>query len=318
MPLGLIVHDDFVNRKGFEAIAQGNGPALGRELEIAHLLSFIKHARIRNVVWLTADVHYTAAHFYDPNRARFPDFEPFWEFVSGLLHAGTFGPNELDDTFGPQPRFLQGPKARARTCRLGGDAVLRPCPHRRPDRADDRDLEGRGRRGSVEDHSGSCPLTGSSLPRRCSCAAAICRNALRCSPLENCASFNAENRVPFSARCASCRSVPRRSVMLWSIPIARIAGTVVRVHVTFLLFLVWIGAAQWRQGGPEAATESVVFMALLFACVLAHEFGHIIAARRYGIRTPDVTLWPIGGVASLERIPDKPRRASSWRWRVRP
>jgi Zn-dependent protease len=95
--------------------------------------------------------------------------------------------------------------------------------------------------------------------------------------------------------------------MLWSIPIARIAGTVVRVHVTFLLFLVWIGAAQWRQGGPEAATESVVFMALLFACVLAHEFGHIIAARRYGIRTPDVTLWPIGGVASLERIPDKPR-----------
>ena len=62
MPLGLIVHDDFVNRKGSEAIAQGNGPALGRELEIAHLLSFIKHARIRNVVWLTADVHYTAAH----------------------------------------------------------------------------------------------------------------------------------------------------------------------------------------------------------------------------------------------------------------
>ncbi|HEX2510487.1 MAG TPA: alkaline phosphatase D family protein [Microvirga sp.] len=109
MPLGLIVHDDFVNRKGSEAIAQGNGPALGRELEIAHLLSFIKHARIRNVVWLTADVHYTAAHFYDPNRARFPDFEPFWEFVSGPLHAGTFGPNELDDTFGPQLRFYKGP-----------------------------------------------------------------------------------------------------------------------------------------------------------------------------------------------------------------
>ena len=61
--------------------------------------------------------------------------------------------------------------------------------------------------------------------------------------------------------------------MLWSIPIARIAGTVVRVHVTFLLFLIWIGAAQWRQGGPEAATESVVFMALLFACVLAQSSG---------------------------------------------
>ena len=95
--------------------------------------------------------------------------------------------------------------------------------------------------------------------------------------------------------------------MLWSIPIARIAGTVVRVHVTFLLFIVWIGGAYWRQGGREAAYEGVIFLLLLFACVLAHEFGHIFAARRYGIRTPEVTLWPIGGVASLERIPDKPR-----------
>jgi stage IV sporulation protein FB len=95
--------------------------------------------------------------------------------------------------------------------------------------------------------------------------------------------------------------------MLWSIPVARIAGTVVRLHVTFLLFLVWIGAGQWRAGGQAAAVEGVLFMILLFACVLAHEFGHIFAARRYGIRTPDVTLWPIGGVASLERIPDKPR-----------
>lgn len=94
--------------------------------------------------------------------------------------------------------------------------------------------------------------------------------------------------------------------MLWSIPIARVAGTVVRLHVTFLLFLVWIGAGQWRAGGQSAAIEGVLFIVLLFACVLAHEFGHIFAARRYGIRTPDVTLWPIGGVASLERIPDKP------------
>jgi Zn-dependent protease/CBS domain-containing protein len=95
--------------------------------------------------------------------------------------------------------------------------------------------------------------------------------------------------------------------MLWSIPIARIAGTVVRLHVTFLLFLVWIGGSQWRLGGREAAFEGVLFIVLVFGCVLAHEFGHILAARRYGIATPEVTLWPIGGVASLERIPDKPR-----------
>ena len=95
--------------------------------------------------------------------------------------------------------------------------------------------------------------------------------------------------------------------MLWSFPIAYIAGTTVRLHVTFLLFLVWIGGAYWRIGGREAAFEGVLFIVLLFACVLAHEFGHIFAARRYGIRTPEVTLWPIGGVASLERIPDKPR-----------
>ena len=95
--------------------------------------------------------------------------------------------------------------------------------------------------------------------------------------------------------------------MPWSISVARIAGTEVRIHMTFLLLLVWIGAAQWRAGGQSAALEGVLFIVLLFACVLAHEFGHILVARRYGIRTPEVTLWPIGGVASLERIPDKPR-----------
>lgn len=94
--------------------------------------------------------------------------------------------------------------------------------------------------------------------------------------------------------------------MLWSFPLAVLGGTVVRLHVTFLLFLVWIGASYWRAGGQAAAVDGVVYILLLFACVLAHEFGHILAARRYGIRTPEVTLWPIGGVASLERIPEKP------------
>jgi alkaline phosphatase D len=110
MPISLLVVYDTVKNTGVEAVAQGDdGVPLGRELEIADLLSFIKHAGVRNTVWLTADVHYTAAHYYDPNKAAFQDFEPFWEFVSGPLHAGTFGPNALDKTFGPQLVFIKAP-----------------------------------------------------------------------------------------------------------------------------------------------------------------------------------------------------------------
>jgi alkaline phosphatase D len=110
MPLGLVVYYDAPKKWGVEAIAQGmGGPPRGRELEFADLLSFIKHAGIRNTVWLTADVHYTAAHYYDPNKAAFQDFDPFWEFVSGPIHAGTFGPNELDSTFGPQLMYIKAP-----------------------------------------------------------------------------------------------------------------------------------------------------------------------------------------------------------------
>lgn len=94
--------------------------------------------------------------------------------------------------------------------------------------------------------------------------------------------------------------------MGWSIAIGSVRGTVIRLHVTFVLFLVWIGASHWAQGGPSAALEGVLFMALLFACVLLHEFGHIFAARRYGVQTPDVVLLPIGGVARLERVPEEP------------
>ncbi|MGY4475086.1 alkaline phosphatase D family protein [Bradyrhizobium sp. USDA 3364] len=109
MPLSLIVYDDAANKKGSEAFAQGGGPARGRELEIADILRFIKTSDIVNTVWLTADVHYAAAHYYDPNKAQFQEFDPFWEFVSGPLHAGTFGPNELDNTFGPEVKFVKAP-----------------------------------------------------------------------------------------------------------------------------------------------------------------------------------------------------------------
>ena len=94
--------------------------------------------------------------------------------------------------------------------------------------------------------------------------------------------------------------------MLWSIRIGTIAGTAVRIHVTFLLFLVWIWGASYFAVGADAAWMTLVFILLLFACVLAHEFGHIFTARAFGVATPDVTLLPIGGVARLERIPEKP------------
>jgi alkaline phosphatase D len=109
MPLGLVVHHDYRQPWGSEAVAQGNGPALGRELEIAEVLRHIKRYAVRNVVWITADVHYCATHHYDPARAQFSDFEPFYEFVSGPIHAGGFGPNELDDTFGPRVVFSKHP-----------------------------------------------------------------------------------------------------------------------------------------------------------------------------------------------------------------
>jgi alkaline phosphatase D len=109
MPIGVVVAD---GATAFENLANGDGPALGRELEMADLLRFMKLNGIRNTVWLTADVHYTAAHHYDPARARFTEFEPFWEFVSGPLHAGSFGPNPLDDTFGPQVVFQKSAEGR--------------------------------------------------------------------------------------------------------------------------------------------------------------------------------------------------------------
>ena len=110
-PLSLIVYDDGTNKKGSEAFAQGDGPPRGRELEIADLLGFMKTAGVVNTVWLTADVHYTAAHYYDPNKAQFQEFDPFWEFVSGPFNAGTFGPDKLDNTFGPEVKFFKAPEA---------------------------------------------------------------------------------------------------------------------------------------------------------------------------------------------------------------
>ncbi len=104
LPLGLVVRDGDPNV--YEAVANSDpGAPLGRELEVADLLRYIRDNRVRNTVWITADVHYCAAHHYDPSRARFTEFDPFWEFVAGPLHAGTFRQNPLDGTFGPEVRF---------------------------------------------------------------------------------------------------------------------------------------------------------------------------------------------------------------------
>jgi stage IV sporulation protein FB len=94
--------------------------------------------------------------------------------------------------------------------------------------------------------------------------------------------------------------------MRWSFNIGSIAGTAIRIHITFVLFLAWIFVASYTAGGAEAAWSGLIFLVLLFVCVLAHEFGHIFTARAFGVQTPDVTLLPIGGVARLERIPEKP------------
>ncbi|MGB8900422.1 MAG: site-2 protease family protein, partial [Methylocella sp.] len=94
--------------------------------------------------------------------------------------------------------------------------------------------------------------------------------------------------------------------MSWSLTIGRFGATTVRVHLTFFLLLAWIGVSAWEKGGLPAARDSVLFIALIFACVVLHEFGHIIMARRFGIETPDVILLPIGGVARMPRMPQKP------------
>jgi Zn-dependent protease/predicted transcriptional regulator len=96
--------------------------------------------------------------------------------------------------------------------------------------------------------------------------------------------------------------------MNWSYRIFRVAGTDVKVHVTFLMLLAFYGLGGYQEGGSTGLLLSVGFALAVFTCVLLHEFGHILMARRFGVRTPDVILLPIGGVARLERMPDQPRQ----------
>src|ERR1700719_3860754 len=94
--------------------------------------------------------------------------------------------------------------------------------------------------------------------------------------------------------------------MSWSLPIIRIAGIQLRIHVTFLLLIAWLAFGYYAQGGSAVPPSRVIFVLLLFLCVVLHEFGHAFAAKAFGINTPDITLLPIGGVARLERMPEEP------------
>lgn len=95
--------------------------------------------------------------------------------------------------------------------------------------------------------------------------------------------------------------------MKWSFKIARLAGIDIYIHATFFLLLLWVGYSDWSsEGTVDAVVEGVFFVTILFGCIVMHEMGHALAARHYGIQTRDITLWPIGGVASLESMPEKP------------
>src|SRR5690606_27986585 len=95
----------------------------------------------------------------------------------------------------------------------------------------------------------------------------------------------------------------------WSWKLTRIAGIDVFIHLTFFLILLWVGLSVWRQtGNSTAVIQGIGFVLILFTCVVMHEFGHALTARRFGIKTQRITLLLIGGVASMEKMPDDPKQ----------
>jgi hypothetical protein len=115
------------------------------------------------------------------------------------------------------------------------------------------------------------------------------------------------SKINVSARSTSARNCSHNlqveEHVSWLLNIGSVAGTVVRLHITFVPFLAWIFASSYATSGAATAWNSLVFMVLLFVCVLPHEFGNIFTARAFAAPTPYVTLLPIGGVAQLDRIP---------------
>jgi len=97
--------------------------------------------------------------------------------------------------------------------------------------------------------------------------------------------------------------------MRWSWKLGQVAGIAVYMHATFLLLIGWVALRHWiDERSVAAVVAGVAFILALFGCVVLHEFGHALTARRYGIRTRDITLLPIGGIARLERMPEDPKQ----------
>ncbi len=96
--------------------------------------------------------------------------------------------------------------------------------------------------------------------------------------------------------------------MKWSIPIGRIWGIRLGIHVTFFLLIAWVAWLGWTVGGWDTSLWAVAMICLLFVCVILHELGHSVAAMKYGIEVHSITLLPIGGVAGMKSMPEEPRK----------
>jgi Zn-dependent protease len=95
--------------------------------------------------------------------------------------------------------------------------------------------------------------------------------------------------------------------MRWSLKIAKLAGIDIFIHFTFFILLTWVAFIQWKLNGSfGAAFSGIVFILAIFTCVVLHELGHALTAKKYGIKTKDIILLPIGGVARLEKMPSQP------------
>lgn len=166
MPFGLIVYDDFMRRAGSEAVAQGDGPPLGRELEIAELLRFIRDNDVRNVVWITADVHYCATHYLRPEPSPVPGLQTVLRVRLRPAPRRRLRAERAGQHVRPASRLHQAPAGRpGQRPADRRRPLLRPRQDRRPKRRDDGQPPRRVRRRAVRDRAPTRGLTGTPARR---------------------------------------------------------------------------------------------------------------------------------------------------------